>query len=339
MTVSVIIPSYNGLGFLRNCLGSLTGPGRKPDQIIVVDNGSKDGSPRAVQREFPGVDLVALEENTGFTGANNAGIRASTGDLIVLLNNDCVVEENWLSGLIRRMEDPSIGAAACSLRSIHDLSVMDSAGGEIDWMCFSRDTGKGEPASLHAREKDLAYPCGGGVMIRRSALPDPSRLFWSELFAFNEDMDLGFELNRRGWRVVYEPSAMVRHVHSATSGRGSPFVEYHCARNRLLVMRKHFDEAVFKELTPILRRWQHLWVAVSLARGRLARAKAVLKGTRDGFNMEVRPFPAPISAGEILMKFATGKPGAGRVKSAMYDGAERIVRRTCDERGSTSVHG
>ncbi len=106
---------------------------------------------------------------------------------------------------MERMEDPSIAAVTSSMRNISNIDIMDSAGGEIDWMGFSRDIGKGEPAERYADSLDLPFPCGGAVMIRRSALPDPSRLFWKDLFIYQEDLDLGFELLRTGWRVVYEP--------------------------------------------------------------------------------------------------------------------------------------
>jgi GT2 family glycosyltransferase len=103
MKVSIIVPNFNGLSILRTCLASLVSHDRKPDQIIVVDNASTDGSMDLVPGEFPEVEFVRLGRNTGFTGANNAGIEAATGDFIVLLNNDCIVEKYWLENLLARM--------------------------------------------------------------------------------------------------------------------------------------------------------------------------------------------------------------------------------------------
>jgi len=326
MTISVIVPNYNGIEILRNCLVSLQEHDRKPEQIIVVDNGSSDGSVETIRKDFPDVTLISLKNNTGFTGANNAGITAASGDLLVLLNNDCIVEPGWLSNLEKRMDDPSTGAVTSSIRNINDVNTMDSAGGEIDWMGFSRDIGKGEPASHFTEQMDLAFPCGGAVMVRRSALPNSSKLFWDKLFIYQEDLDLGFELNRTGWRIVYEPTAVVRHMHSATSGRGSYFKEHLCTRNRILVLRKHLDPKTFAELAPVIRKWHNLWFLASVFRGRFTLARAVLKGTEDGFAMPVETFTAAIPAEDIFTRFAVSNK-TKHTKQTLYEKAETIIRR------------
>jgi len=325
MSISIIVPNYNGIGLLANCLCSLRDHDRKPDQIIVVDNGSSDGSPDILRRDFPFVDLVSLETNTGFTGANNAGLQAANGDLIVLLNNDCVVEKGWLSNLEKRMEDCSVAAATSSMRNITDLGIMDSAGGEIDWMGFSRDIGKGLPASSFRHSMELPFPCGGAVMVRRSALPDPSILFWNELFIYQEDLDLGFELLRSGWKVVYEPNAVVRHMHSATTGRGSFFKEHLCIRNRLLVLRKHFDGEAFKKLNPVVRKWQNLWLLASIIRGRLTLAKSILIGTRDGLTLPVTPFISEMPVNDVFISHAKDYDASSKVKKNMYGQMKKLI--------------
>ncbi len=325
MTTSIIIPNYNGIKILRDCLVSLLEHDRKPDQIVVVDNGSCDGSAEIVRKEFPLITLVSLRNNTGFTGANNAGMEASTGELLVLLNNDCIVEPGWLCNLEKRMEDPSIAAVTSSMRNINDVNTMDSAGGEIDWMGFSRDIGKGMPASRYTESMDIPFPCGGAAMIRRSALPNPSKLFWDKLFLYQEDLDLGFELNRTGWRIVYEPAAVVRHMHSATSVRGSFLKESYCIRNRLLVMRKHFGGKAFAELAPLIRKWQNLWFLSSFFKGRITLAKAILKGTKDGFAIPVKAFTAEIPVKEVFKRFAV-QGQAGTMKQALYKRAEAVIR-------------
>lgn len=326
MKISVIVPNYNGISMLKNCLDSLLNHDRKPDQIVVVDNGSTDGSAAEVQSSYPAVTLVPLSTNTGFTGANNAGLTASEGELIVLLNNDCIVEPGWLRSLEHRMEESEVAAVTSSMRNIADLNIMDSAGGEIDWMCFSRDIGKGMGAECFTRPMDLPFPCGGAVMIRRSALPDQSTLFWNKLFIYQEDLDLGFELLRTGWKVVYEPGAVVRHMHSATTGRGSFFKEHLCIRNRLLVMRKHFDSETFSTLLPAIRKWQNLWAAMSLVKGRLTLAKAVLKGTSDGLAMEVPDFKGIVSLNEVFESHAKKYEPFGTVKRRLYRKAETVIR-------------
>jgi GT2 family glycosyltransferase len=326
MTVSVIVPNYNGLTILRKCLYSLLEHNRKPEQIVVVDNNSTDGSQEVIKREFPQITLVALKSNTGFTGANNAGMNASDGDLLVLLNNDCIVETDWLNNLYMRMDNPSIAAVTSSMRNINDVNTMDSAGGQINWMGFSRDIGKGEPASRFSESMPIPFPCGGAVMIRRSALPSQSRLFWNELFIYQEDLDLGFELQRTGWEIVYEPSAVVRHMHSATMSKTSYFKETLCVRNRILVLRKHLDPDTFRSATPIIKRWQNLWLLASLVKGRVTLAKAILRGTSDGFSMPVEHFKAPIPAKDVFVRFALPVTANGGVKRKMGQRMEQLIR-------------
>lgn len=326
MKISVIVPNFNGISILRDCLVSLSAHHMKPDQIVVVDNGSTDGSQDAIRREFPSVTLVALKENTGFTGANNAGIKSAEGDLIVLLNNDCIVEQNWLINLYKRMEDSDVAAVTSSMRNINDVNIIDSAGGQFDWMGFSRDVGKGEQASLHDQPKEIPFPCGGAVMIRRSALPSADKLFWNELFIYQEDFDLGFELWRTGWKIVYEPTAVVRHMHSATMSKFNYFKEQLCVRNRLLVLRKHFDEDTFTEIAPILRKWQYLWILRSLAGGRVSQAKAVMRGSLAGFRMPVRKFAAPVSVNEVFINFACRSTADSAIKQRMFTQMESIIR-------------
>ncbi len=329
MTVSVIVPNYNGIVFLRDCIISLLNHDRVPEQIIVVDNGSSDGSADIVRDEFPKIVLVALDSNTGFTGANNAGLNAATGDFLVLLNNDCIVEDGWLTALLKHMEDQSVAAVTSSMRNISDINMMDSAGGEIDWMGFSRDIGKGEAASKYNTSIEIPFPSGGAVMIRRSALPDGSRLFWDRLFLYQEDLDLGFELRRSGWKVVYAPCAVVRHMHSATSVSGSFIKEYSCIRNRLLVLRKHFDAETFRKLRPYIKFWQYLWFLLSILRGRFTLAKSVLKGTHDGFKIPVETLNASISVNEIFSRFATCCDSTNPVKKYLYKKAKEIISLRC----------
>ncbi len=319
MKVSVIVPNYNGFAILEKCLESLLSHDPRPDQIVVVDNGSSDGSQEKIAGSFPSVDLVCLERNTGFTGANNAGLRASRGDLLVLLNNDCIVESDWLEGLLGRMEDPGVAAVTSSMRNIADRSIMDSAGGEIDWMGFSRDIGKGSRPRIRRNPGPaLSLRWRGDGQKTRAA--DSSRIFWPELFIYQEDLDLGFELLRTGWRVVYEPSAVVRHMHSATMGRGSFRKEYHCTRNRFLVLRKHFRPEVFRRLLPVMLHWQTLWFLASAVRGRFVMARALLRGTRDGLRLPVSGFEAGMSLSEVFARHATGYDDTSPVKRGMYAG-------------------
>ena len=326
LAISVIVPNYNGIDIIPKCLSSLSSMSLKPDETVVVDNGSTDGSQELVRRDFPNVILVELPENTGFTGANNTGLKASSGDFIVLLNNDCIAEKNWLLNLRKRMNDPSIGAVASSMRNMRDPEIMDSAGGSMDWMGFTADSGRGDPAELHCDPVSLPFACGGAVMLRREALPDPGQIFWNELFIYQEDVDLGIELNRTGWRVIYEPDAVVRHEHSATMRRVNYYKEHLLTRNRLLVMRKHFGEDGFKLIAPHIKRWQHAWIAVSILRGRFPLAKALFTGTAAGLRNPVKTFTAKLSVFDVYNRFAVSAEENHPLKRSITRRVRNIIR-------------
>jgi len=294
---------------IRRCLDSIVSQDPPPDRVIVVDNGSEDGSDGLVEEHFPEAVLMRQGENTGFAAGNNAGLRKAGGDLVVLVNNDCVAEAGWLASLTRTMSDGTAGAVTSSMRNIADLSLMDSAGGAVDWLGFSWDMGKGRPASDFPVRAEVAFPCGGAVMVRRSALPDPDRLFDDTLFIYQEDVELGLQLNRLGRKVVYDPGAVIRHVHSATTVRGSYFKEFLCNRNRFLILRRQFHPEVFARMRPALLGWQVLWMAASLARGRFTLYRALRNGTRDGMRMPVgwQDIGRPVE--DVFREFAVLRKG------------------------------
>ena len=105
MKISIIIPTFNGKGLLADCLGSIAKLGFSPDEVIVVDNGSTDGSINLVKKKFPHFKIITLDKNYGFAKAVNEGIRASESEYVVLLNNDCKVESNWLGSLVEAAQD------------------------------------------------------------------------------------------------------------------------------------------------------------------------------------------------------------------------------------------
>jgi GT2 family glycosyltransferase len=311
---SVIVLNMNGGEMVLRCLESVASQDPPPERVIVVDNGSEDGSDDLVEERFPEVVLLRQGENTGFAAGNNAGLASAVGDLVVLVNNDCVAEPGWLESLRRTMSHGDTGAVTSSMRNIDDLSVMDSAGGAIDWLGFSWDMGKGHPATDFPERTEVAFPCGGAVMVRRSALPDPDRLFDERLFIYQEDLELGLQLNRLGHRVVYDPGAVIRHVHSATTGRGSYFKEYLCNRNRLLILRRQFHPEVFARMKPSLMGWQVIWMSASLARGRFTLWKALRNATRDGMRMPVEWQDLGRPVEEVFRDFAVlreGRPWPG----------------------------
>ncbi|MFO7625742.1 MAG: glycosyltransferase family 2 protein [Candidatus Fermentibacteraceae bacterium] len=287
MTCTVLIVNYNGAHFLPDCLGSLEGIVPEDCSVMVVDNGSTDGSLALLKTRYPRVRVLAMGENLGFTGGNNAGVKASDSEIVVLLNNDTRVAPDWLFNLLKPFDDPGVGAVTSSMRRFGEMGVMDSAGGGIDALAYSRDRGRGEPAENWNKSDEVLFPCGGAMAVRRAALEEPGRVFWNELFMYGEDFDLGLSLWRRGFRVVYRPDAVVEHHFSGTAGRNSLFKDRIASRNRVLVLRRHLSPRARRSLLPVLVSWQFMLFLFLLIRGDFSRLRAIFEGTLAGLKLKL----------------------------------------------------
>lgn len=272
LRVGVVVVTWKGLDLTLRCLESLRAQhtdGLDVD-LVVVDNGSQDGTAEALVG-LRDVHLVALPHNTGFAGGVNAGIRATTGDVVVLLNNDAVAEPGWLQALVAPLREPSgagsprIGATtgrvllsggfvpATSGRPGalvgHDgarwtrvdhggVALLNSTGNEVttsgngrDRDWLSRDDGRAAPPEVFGFN-------GGCAALSRTALQDVG-LLEESLFMYYEDTELSWRLRRRGWAVRHVPEARTVHDHAASSGTSSAFFVDHNERNRLVVALVH----------------------------------------------------------------------------------------------------
>ncbi len=321
MQYTIVIANYNGKHLLDTCLSSLVPQVDDQSSIIVVDNGSADGSVEHLERNWPGVSAVPLETNTGFTGANNAGAAVSDSEAVVLLNNDTKVHPGWLENLLSAFEDPSVGAVTSSMRRMGDRAIMDSAGGFLDHLGYSFDRGRGEPASDWSTEEEVLFPCGGAMAVRRSALEDCRTVFWDKLFLYNEDSDLGLRLWKNGFRIIYRPDAVVEHELSATAGQTSPIRVRYCTRNRILVLKRHLG-GEFRQISSILRSWEIMALGFMLSRGEFGRFKASLSGLREAFSMNVEPYGNEKGTLELLARFMQPTAGSAirrRLGRSLYE--------------------
>lgn len=325
MRVAAIIPNLNGREMLGRCLKSLQAQVPAPTEIIVVDNGSRDGSCDMVRTSFPEVRLISLDTNTGFTAANNIAAGRTDCEYLLLVNNDCVAQDGWLAALLGTMGE-GIGAVTSSMRNVHDQSLLDSAGGAVDDIGFSWDRGLGQPASLFAERAEVLFPCGGATLLRRAALEDGKTIFWERLFIYVDDVDLGFRLWSRGWRVLFEPAALIRHEHSATCARSPILKETRCVRNRLLVLRRHIPSRKLSRLMPLLILWQVLWACSALLRLRPVIFRAVVVGTLQGLlARSVEKYPQA-QGDKLILRFAASR-ATGFPKLQMARRARSILAR------------
>ena len=217
--VSIVILNYNGRAWLERCLGAAVAELAPDCELIVVDNGSSDGSVDFVQRSFPAVRVISLERNMGFAAGNNAGAQAARGHYVAFLNNDAAPQPGWLSALRNALDgDPHVGIAASCIVFMHDPSVIDSAGdGLTRWGgAFKRGHGGSVREALGAG--DVFGACGAACLVRRDVFLELGG-FDSSFFAVYEDVDLSYRFQLRGYRCTYVPAAVVHHAGSSTLGR------------------------------------------------------------------------------------------------------------------------
>jgi hypothetical protein len=228
--VTVVIPTWNGWGMLRECLQALQRQTVAPHRVLVVDNGSVDGTVEHLAAQFPHVQVVALPVNEGFAGGCNAGMAAVPDDDVVLLNNDALPRPDWLAELVAAAhEDERAGLVTSKLLDGSDL--VESTGDYLDPFAVPSHRGRGGPDDGRFDTRtELLSACAGAVFVRRAMLRDIGD-FDEAFFAYYEDVDLSLRARLAGWSVRYAPRAVVNHAGSATSNAVPGFRRYHTARN------------------------------------------------------------------------------------------------------------
>ena len=228
---SIVIVSWNGRQYLEPCLNAVAAQQGVEAETILVDNGSTDGTAAFVRERFPWVRLVALPENRGFAGGNNAGVREARGRFVVLLNNDTAAEPDWLAALLRGREAGGPNALASSrIVYMHNPRVIDSAGdGLLRWGgAFKRHHGASIESATDSRE--VFGVCGAACVIPRAVFEELGG-FDEDFFASHEDVDLSYRARLLGYPSLYVADSVVRHHGSATLGRVSEFAVFHGQRN------------------------------------------------------------------------------------------------------------
>jgi GT2 family glycosyltransferase len=249
--VSVIVVNWNRWPLLRACLHSLARQTYQPFEVILVDNGSTDGSPALARAEFtPLLTLRIIEnpDNRGFCAANNQGIAAARGSLIALLNNDAEAAPEWLAALAAPFQHhPELGMAASKILVWESPNRIDKAGHLIYWDGQNRGRGSGQlDTGQFDTVEEVLWPDGCAAMYRKSML-DQIGGFDEDLFAYADDAELGLRARIAGWKCLYIPQAVVRHHRGATLGVMSSRRIELIERNRVLLVAKLFP-------------WRLLWL-------------------------------------------------------------------------------
>ena len=234
---TIIIPNYNGMAYLENCLASLRG---EPARVIVVDNGSTDGSRALVQEKFPKVRLISLDRNYGFCRAVNRGMEASETTYVILLNNDTEAQPGFVKALEKAMDgDERVFSGAARMVRMDAPSRIDDAGDYYCALGWAFAAGRDKPAENYDAPREIFSACGGACIYRRRILQKIGMLDENH-FAYLEDVDLGYRARLYGFRNLYVPGAVVRHAGSASSGsRYNAFKAELTARNSVYLAYKN----------------------------------------------------------------------------------------------------
>jgi len=251
--VAAVVVTWNSAAWLPGCLRALAAQTEPPEEIVVVDNASSDGSAEQARRE--GARVLALPANEGFCAANNRGIAATTSPLVLLLNPDTALDPAFLAALAPAFEDRQVGAA-CGKLLRWDGRTLDSAGQALGWARNPVDRGYGRPdTGRYDRQEEVFSACAAAALYRRGALQSVAgpggEVLDPRFFAFYEDLDLAWRLRRAGWRIAYRPEARGRHARGATAGdpgvrrrfqallHRTPEVRFHVVKNRWLTLLRN----------------------------------------------------------------------------------------------------
>jgi len=279
--ISVIIPHFNGKHHLDDCFRSLQAQTFTDFEVLLVDNGSTDGSQAHVREQYPEVTLLELGTNHGFTGACNAGWEASTGDIIILLNNDTEVAPDWLAEIVAAFErHPEAGIIASKMLLFDKRDHFHTAGDfyRVDGIPGNRGVWQ-EDVGQFDNEERVFSACGGSSAYKRPLLNQIG--FLDDDFFFScEDVDVGFRANLAGWQTIYVPTAVVYHKLKATGGAVTG--SYYDGRNFLYLIWKNYPSSLLRQQWRkiLAAQWGITREALRHWRGEAARAR--LRGQAAG---------------------------------------------------------
>jgi GT2 family glycosyltransferase len=240
--VDIIIPTYNGLRLLTACLDALRRQTWRDFAVLVVDDGSTDGTAEVLARDYPEVRVLCRAKNAGLAAACNEGIAATSGELVCLLNNDTEAEPEWLAAIVAAIDAaPQAGSAASKMLLFDRRDTLHSAGDgfavtgvPVNRGVWQQDSGQYDSAI------EIFGPCAGAALYRRAALDavadGTGQPFDEDLFMYCEDVDLNWRLQLAGYGAIFAPGARIYHHLSATGG--GAFASYWVGRNLLLVLAK-----------------------------------------------------------------------------------------------------
>lgn len=299
-SLAIIIVNWNGYQYTKNCLCSLRGIQYEDYEIILVDNGSKDKSGDELKFEFPEITLISLESNTGFTGGNNIGIEyalSTNKEFVMLLNNDTVVTPDFAQILVSKLNsDDKIGAVQPKIMLNEDRETIWNGGTDFSttWTTTKTlGTGQKDKGQFNL-PKEVPWITGCCFLARTSIIKEVG-LLDNHFFAYYEDVDWSFRITKAGYKLIYEPDAMIFHEvgkaneNMETFGEGnlSPFSHYVNVRNHIFIVRKYAKGILWT--TSFLYQFYKLfgYSLYFLFRGRFKKLKASIRGFYHGITLQI----------------------------------------------------
>lgn len=238
--VSIVIPNFNGIVYLEECLDSLRRQTEKDFEILLVDNGSADGSISFVKEKYPEVKCILLKKNYGFCKAVNTGIKKAKAPYVILLNNDTKAEVDFVEAMIADMEmHPGCFSSQAKLLQMHNPTLMDDGGNYYCALGWAFAWGKDMPAVQYDEPRRIFASCAAAAIYRKSVFTEIG--YFDEVhYAYLEDIDIGYRARIAGYENRYAPGAVVHHVGSGTTGsRYNEFKIGYSARNNIYLVYKN----------------------------------------------------------------------------------------------------
>lgn len=239
---TAIVLNFNGRGFAVEAVASLLAQDFAELEVVVVDNGSSDGSAEEIAERFGArVRLIRNGQNLGWGAGNNAGIRATRSRYVILLNNDAVASPVFVRELVTAAEaDPSVGMVAAKLLEERRRDVIDSTGHLLYPDGVNRGRGRLETdRGQYDALRTALFPSGAGALYRRAML-DQIGLFEESFFLYGDDAELGLRARLAGWGCAFAPRAIAHHYYSRSVGAYSAQKAFHVERNRIWIVLRHF---------------------------------------------------------------------------------------------------
>jgi GT2 family glycosyltransferase len=278
--LTIIIPSLNGLHVLKTCLQSIYDQTYSAFEVILVDNGSRDGSAEWVECHYPKIKIVRFTDNKGFSAAVNEGIRQSSGRYIFLLNNDTELESRCLEILIQTADDNGTYASfAPKMIRYSNRNTLDGLGDGVLRGGGGYRIGNQEPDGVLWEQPTHVFgACAGAALYRRSFFEEAG-MFDEKFFAYLEDVDINFRAVRLGLQCMTVPGARVYHMGSQTSGgRLTPFTVSRTTQNMIRVVVHNYPLSILMRQWPIIVLHHLGWLSLMLLSREFS---AYLKGIRS----------------------------------------------------------